>query len=385
MRRSIHASVLFSVGLLAGCEQGATNTYAPPPPPEVTVARAVRATVDETIESTGSTRAVESVEVRARVGGILAARHVQPGTRVERGALLFTIDARPFQAAVDRSRATAKAREIALRLAELEVTRVEELVRTRTGTQRELDQRLATRDAARADIDLAAAELRMAELDLEWTEVRAPIAGRISARLPDPGGLVTKDVTLLATIVNDAQVYAAYTLDERTLMTQRRRNEGKRPGEDGRPELEIRLGLIDDEGYPFVGRYDHAENQVDPATGTILIEALFDNPTGMIQAGQYVRLQALLGQREALLLPETAVLQDPRGRYVLVVGEDGVVQRRDVKAGKQVGRLRVVESGLAEEAWVVVDGLQRARPGTKVVAKPQAAAEPGAVAPVGTR
>ena len=383
MRRSIIVSGVLGVGLLAGCGQGATNAYAPPPPPEVTVARAVRATVDETIESTGSTRAAERVEIRARVGGILAARHVKPGARVEKGEHLFTIDPRPFQAAVDRARATLTAREITLKLAELEVGRVEELVRTRTGTQRELDQRLSAREGAKADIDLAAAELRMAELDLEWSVVRAPIRGRLSAPLPDPGGLVSKDMTLLATIVNDEKVFATYTLDERTLMTQRRRNEGKRPGEDGRPELRILLGLIDDEGYPFEGRYDHADNQVDPATGTILIEALFDNPTGMIQAGQYVRLQAILGQREALLLPETAVLQDPRGRFVLVVGEDGVVQRKDVKAGKQVGRRRVVESGLPDEAWVVVDGLQRARPGTKVVARPQAPAADAA--PVGTR
>jgi membrane fusion protein, multidrug efflux system len=250
------------------------------------------------------------------------------------------------------------------------VARFDELVKRGTSTQRELDQRVAARDAALATVDLASAELALAELDLEWTVVRAPISGRVDiGPPPEVGELVGHGMepTLLCTVIDDSKVYATYPLDEATVQRLRRANHGARPGEDGRPAYTVRLGTIEDAGYPFEGIFAHADNAVNPETGTITVEALFDNAAGVLMPGLFVRVQALLGEREAVLLPEAAVLQDQRGRFVWVVGDDDVVERRDVRLGPVVDGRRIIEEGLERDARVVVNGVQRARPGAKVV------------------
>jgi RND family efflux transporter MFP subunit len=368
---------------LAGCDSGAKNTYVPPPPAEVTVAAPVVEVVPETVESTGTLRGIETVPVRARVRGLIASRTFRGGERVEKGAVLFTIDPRPFEAAAAHARAQLQSKQVDLRLAELEVARYQELVRQGSSTQSELDQRLATRDAAKAAIELAQADLRIAELDLEWTVVRAPISGRTDlGPPPDVGALVGQsEPTLLCTITDDRKVYATYPLDEATVQRLRRAHDGKRPGEDGRPAYPVRIGLIDDVGYPYAGVFSRGDSALNPSTGTIQVEAELDNPTGMLMPGMFVRVQALVGQREALLVPEAAVLQDQRGRFVWIVGPDDTVARADVKIGPVVEGRRIIESGLTRDARVVVNGVQRARPGTKVV--PTVA--PATPAPVASR
>lgn len=366
---------LASALTLVACGGDDRNTYAPPPPAEVTVASPRVQVVPETIEATGTLRGIERVTVRARVRGFLEERHIQGGERVEQGAVLFTIDPRPFQAAVDRARALLEQRRVDLQLAELEVGRFDELVKRGTTTQRELDQRVAARDAALAAVDLATAELHVAELDLEWTVVRAPISGRVDVGPPpNVGELVGHGVepTLLCTVIDDSKVYATYPVDEATVQRLRRAHHGARPGEDGRPAYPVRLGTIDDVGYPHEGQFAHADNAVNPQTGTILVEALFDNASGLLMPGLFVRVQAILGEREALLVPEAAVLQDQRGRYVWIVGEGDVVERRDVRVGTVVEGRRIIEHGLEPDARVVVNGVQRARPGERVIARPVA-------------
>ncbi len=367
-------AALLAALTLSACDRGPSNAYVAPPPAEVTVAAPVAMIVSETVDATGSLRGVESVAVRARVRGFIASRTVQGGERVRKGELLFTIDARPFEAAVARARAELESKRVALRLADLEVVRIQELVRQGASTQREADQRIATRDAARADVDLAEANLRLAELDLEWTTVTAPISGRVNlGPPPDVGELVGQnEPTLLCTIVDDSRLYATYTLDEGTYQGLRRARASE--AKDDAAVYPVRMGLIDDAGYPFLGAYSHADNRVNPETGAITLEAVFDNPTGALMPGLYVRLQVLTGERPAILVPEVAVQQDQRGRYVLVVGQGDVVERRDVRIGRAVDDLRVVEDGLGGEERVVVNGVQRARPGATVVARAAAAA-----------
>lgn len=348
--------------VLAGCDGAATNTYAPPPPPAVKAAQPVARRVQETLELTGTTRALQGVEVRARVRGTIVEKLVHGGERVAQGAVLFRIDPRPFQAALERARAVVEQRRVGLRLAELEVARAEELFTRGTTTRRELDQRLADRDAVRAALSLAEAEARLTELDLEWSEVKAPIAGRVGIETPEVGQLVgSGETTLLCTIMDESQVYATYSVDEATLLRLRRRQ-----GEESQPGLTVRLGLLDEAGYPHVGRFDKADNRIYPDTGTITVEAVFENPDGLLLAGQFARLQVELGEKDALLVPDLAVLQDQRGRYLLVLGPGDEVLRREVEVGQEVGRLRAIASGLEPDAWVIVDGLQRARPGAVV-------------------
>lgn len=373
--RSLLAALAVPLAL-AACDGAGKNVYAPPPPPEVTVASPRVEVVPETIESTGTLRGAERVDVRARVRGYIQESHVDGGERVRQGDVLFTIDPRAFEAAFERARAQVEQRGVDLQLAELEVARFDELVRKGTTTQRELDLRVATRDAALAAVELATAELRLAELELEWTTIRAPISGRVDVGPPpEVGELVGgqgQEQMVLCTIIDDSQVYATYPLDEATLQRMRRANRGAAAGQDGPPAYPVRLGTIEDAGYPHQGTFAHADNTVNPDTGTITVEALFDNAAGHLMPGLFVRVQAIVGEREVMLVPEAAVLQDQRGRFVWVVGPDDVVARADVRVGPVVDGRRVIEAGLARDARVIVSGVQRARPGAKVVARTSA-------------
>lgn len=356
-------------GTVAGCRRPA-NAYIPPPPPEVAVARPERKTVPVTLDMTGTTRGVETVEVRARVRGFVQAKHVEDGQAVKAGDLLFTIDPREFDAAVQEAQAEVAAGRANLRLAEVNLARVRQSIEQRAASETELDRATAERDAAEAQVSLALARLARANLDLEFTSVRAPIDGRLGMRTVEVGQLVgAGEATLLGTIVNDTQVYATYHLEERRLLELYHGHESRRPGEDGRPNLVVLLGMADEEGYPHEGRFHKASNTVDPGTGTVAIEAIFDNPKRAILPGLFVRIRVLYGEEQALLVPDTAVLADQRGRYVLVVNDENVVERRDVTVGGVVDRRRAVKSGLDTDAWIVVNGLQRARPGAPVNAQ----------------
>jgi RND family efflux transporter MFP subunit len=358
---------------LTGCRPPARNAYVPPPPPEVTVATPTVREVEETLELTGVTRPFDQVEVRARVKGFVQKRHVEGGQRVKAGDLIYTIDPREFEATVRRWEAEVAAREATLRLAQTTLKRNEEASRSGAVSVIEVERATAERDAAVAQLDLSKAELTRAKLDLEFTLVRSPINGRLGVKTVDVGQLVgSGEATLLATIANDESVYAVYSIDERQVLELRSANENRRPGEDGRDLLEVRLGQANDEGYPFVGRFSKADTGIDARTGTITIEALFENSNGALLPGAFVRLQVLLGKAQATLIPESAIGADQAGRFALVVGDKDIVERRAVRVGAPVGRDRRILEGLAPTDRVIVNGLQRARPGSPV--KPQAQA-----------
>lgn len=352
--------------LCAGCKR-ATPAFAPPPPPEVTVAQPVTTRVPITLEYTGTTRGVEEVEVRARVRGFLEQKHVQDGKRVAKGDMLFSIDPRTFEAALAQARADQAAREADLRLAEVTLERTRQAVASNAVSKLEADRAVAQLDAAKAQVEQAKARVRAAELDLEFTQIRSPIPGRIGFVPVEVGDLVgATEPTLLARVINDEKIYATYDMDERTVLESRKANQNRRPGEDGRANVVVRLGLSNEEGFPHEGLFDRADNAVNPLTGTVRVESIFDNKDGTILPGSYVRVQPIFGEKEALTVPDVAVLSDQRGRFVLLVGKDGKVERRDVRVGEVVDRQRVILEGLDASANVIVNGLQRARPGIEV-------------------
>lgn len=384
MRSRLLTFGLLSALILGGCKKQ-QNAYVAPPPPEVTVAKPIQKTIPQTLEFTGRTRGIETVEVRARVKGFLQRKLVEGGRRVKAGDLLFEIDPRTFQAAVNQAKADVAVYEAQLRLAEVTVQRTQAAAAGNAISKQEVDKAVAERDAAGAQVDLAKARLAAAQLDLEFTQIKAPISGRLGIVTISEGELVgATDATLFATVINDSRVYASYDMTEMQVLEQRRTNDNKRPGEDGRGALTIRLGLSNEIGYPHVGTFDRADNTVDTGTGTLRIEAIFDNADGTILPGSYVRIQAILADREALLLPDVAVMSDQTGRYVYIVGPDGTVSRRNVTAGPVIDRLRRIDDGLTVDDTVIINGVQRARPGGKVTAvaeKPTPAAAPAPAAP----
>lgn len=355
-----------SMAVVAGCKRQPV-AFTPPPPAEVTVAKPVKRMVPIALEYTGTVRGYEEVEVRARVRGFLEKKHIQDGKRVTKGELLFSIDPRTFEATLARAKADQSAREADLRLAEVTLERTKQAGASNAVSKIEVDRAQAQRDAALAQVEQAKAVVRSAELDLEFTQIKAPISGRIGFVPVEVGDLVgATDPTLLARVINDEKVYATYDMEERTILESRKANQNRRPGEDGRPNLLVRLGMSNEVGFPHEGYFDRADNAVNPQTGTIRVESIFDNKDGTILPGAYVRVQPVYGEREAMTVPDTAVLLDQRGRYVLVVGAGNKVERRDVRVGEVVDRQRIIVEGLEESASVIVNGLQRARPGVEV-------------------
>lgn len=367
--RSLAALAIASALSLLACKRPAPQ-FAPPPPPEVTVASPTVREVERTLEFSGRTRGFEEVEVRARVKGFLAKKLTDGGNKVKAGDLLFVIDPREYQAAVDQSLARVASANAQLKLAELTLARAQEAMREQAATQLEVDQKQAMRDSAKADVALAQAQLDKAKLDLEFTEVRAPIDGRLSMVAVDAGQLVgAGEATLLATVINDSKIYARFEIDERTVLRLRREHANRRPGEDGNADLPLRLQLDGERGFPHAGMFQQGDNTVEVTTGTFAVDGLFPNADQEIIPGLFVRVQAVFGTEESMLVPDVAVLSDQLGKHVLVAAADGTVERRAVEIGRSLDGQREIRGGVSREDRVIVNGIQRARIGGKVNAK----------------
>ncbi|MEZ6235212.1 MAG: efflux RND transporter periplasmic adaptor subunit [Phycisphaerales bacterium] len=365
--------------LLSSCGQQRPE-YTPPGPPEVTVAHPVFRAIPDTLEFTATIRGAREVDIRSRVEGYLLVKHADGGIRVEENAELFTLDARPFAAAVREGEAVVLQREAELAQAEVELAAERDAMQRGGSNQLQINNAVAARDVAAALLSLAEAQLVRARLDEEWAVVRAPFGGRMSFSSVEEGDLISANQPL-ARIIEDSVVYAVYDIDERTLLELREKYNNLRPGEDGRPNLVVRLGRANDRGYPYVGRFYRAEAGVNPDTGTIRVEAEFDNPDGAILPGTFVRVQPVFGDRDAVLIPDLAVQADQQGRYVLVVDQDNVARRVAVRVnGPVYERMRPVQEIIGEslngdppptprltpDARVIVSGLQRVRDGTPV-------------------
>ncbi len=349
-----------------GCTKG--NEYVAPPPPQVTVSRPVQKTVTDYAEFNGVLEAAEFVEIRARVEGTLESIHFKPGARVKEGELLFVIDPKPFQAKLDEAGAELQRRLAELEQAKATLKRKELAYRASAVSEVEVIQATADRDVAKAAVEAARAAIRTAELNLSYTRIHAPIDGRIGLNLVDEGNLVgAGERTILATIVRDDPIHAYFSLNERDLLNYRRRPRNAESPANGDGDVPIFLGLSTQPDYPYEGRIDFLDNRVDPSTGTIKVRGTFSNSRQALWAGLFARIRVPVGTLEgALLVPESAVGTDQRGDYLLVVNDRNMVEYRAVKTGPIVDGFQVIDEGLSPGDRVVVNGLQRARPGIPV-------------------
>jgi len=369
--------------LLAGCGEGQKQQQAGPPPPAVTVAPPVQRTVTDYDEYVGRFIAVNSVEVRARVSGYLDAVHFTDGQLVKDGDLLFTIDKRPFQNAVAQARATLSAAQSNLAFTEADYTRGQQLVKEKTITDQTFEQRSQAFRNARAAVSGAEAQVRTAELDLEFTELRAPIAGRIGDRRVTPGNLVTGgtggNTTLLATIVSTDPIYFEFTFDEASYLRYER-NAGKGADIASRgASVPVGLKLIDEKDFSHDGRMDFVDNVIDRTSGTIRGRAVFANAKGVFTPGMFARVRVpATSPYQALLVPDTAIGSEQVRKYVLVVDAQNKTVQKYVTLGQLVdGKLRVIKEGLAADDKVIVNGIARVRPGQVVAPQAEGQAQPG--------
>ena len=416
-------SALTLIASLAGCESA--NKYAPPPPPEVTVSPPLRRAVKSYVEYTGTTRPFAQVDLRARVKGFLKKVDFQEGDQVKKDQVLMVIDEETFQvqvalakSKVDETRAAlekskqSKSREVAeaqltLDQAALAFTQVEDrrnrtLLARNAASREDIDKSEASTKkaaaqveadkanleqskadfqtniiAAQAQVDAAGAALRSAEIDLGYCRVGSPIDGWITRKLVDVGNLVGNgDATVLATVVRDDPIYAYMSVSEADLLMFRGLVSTGQRVDFRKTPIPLDLGLANETGFPHQGTLNYVDPVVDPATGTVQGRGLFPNADRAIIAGLFVRIRVpLRDDPNALLIPERARGADQQGTFVLVVGAGGKVERRSIVLGSQEGELHVVAEGLTPEDLVVIDGVQRARPGMIVNPQPPAEAK----------
>lgn len=364
------AALALAAVLLAACSRADAQSASAPPPPKVTVAEVVAREVTEWDEFTGRLEAVSSVAVRPRVSGSIAAIRFDEGAMVKKGDLLFEIDARPFQAEVDRLRAEFTRVQATVRRARNELERAQRLSSDNAMSPEEIDRRAAFAEESAAQVQAVQAALRAAELNLEFTRVTSPIDGRVGRAIVTAGNLVSSgpgDATLLTTVVSLDPIYASFDADEQIFQRYvALAREGKRASAR-QLGLPIRMALPGDEGFPHRGELDFLDNQIDSATGTIRGRAVFRNADRSLTPGSFVRLRLPgSGTYRAHLIQDRAVGTDLDKRFVYVVGRDGKVEYRAVQLGPVIDDLRVVRSGLAAGDVVVVNGLQRVRPGVQV-------------------
>jgi RND family efflux transporter MFP subunit len=362
--------VLFTVGLAAGCARPGGSPPSQPPPPQVSVATVIQKRIKEWDEFTGRFQAVETVEIRPRVSGYIDKVAFTEGGIVKAGDLLFVIDPRPYQAEYDRTVADLKRYKTALELARIESVRVQRLRESGAVSQEELDERTSGVAQAEANVAGAQAAVESAQLNLGFTRVTSPIAGRVSRAEVTRGNLVTggnNGGTLLSTVVSMDPIYLYFDADEQAYLRYTKMAEDGERQSSRDVANPVRVGLANEEGFPHEGRMNFVDNQLNPQTGTIRARAVLENEEGRFTPGLFARVQ-LVGSNEydAILIDDRAVNTDQSQKYVLVLGPDNKVEYRKVTLGRIVDGLRTVRQGLKPGDTVVVNGAQRVHPGVIV-------------------
>ena len=372
------AAFALTLAILAGCGTQAQE-FGTIAPAQVSVAAVVSRDITTTDEFTGRVAAVETVELRPRVGGYIERVDYVEGSEVKKGQVLFTIDASTYRAELERAQADLSRARSRSALAASELARAQKLSNARAISTEELEQRRAATAQAASDVNAAQAVVSLARLNLEYTQVRAPISGLAGRALVTTGNLAAPDSTVLTTLVSLNPVHVYFESDEQAYL--RHGNRTNTAGQDA--ARTVRVGLSSEEGYPHTGVLDFMDNQVDPRTGTLRARAVFDNTDRAFTPGLFARVQLVGSQsRKALLVDDKAVLTDQDRKYVYVVGDDKTAVRKDVVPGRLVDGLRVIESGLSAGDQVVVSGVQKIFfPGMPLDAKPQGTETAGA-APV---
>jgi len=364
-----HLSVLrgalaaVALAVLAACGKPQAQEGPPPGPPPVSVAAAIERDVIETDEFPGRIEAVESVEVRARINGYIQSVNFKPGAEVRKGELLFVIDPRPFEAEVARAEATLANMRAQFDLARTELARNEQLLADQATSKREYDDAAAKVRQLDAQIRANQAALDTARLNLAYTRVTAPINGRVGKAEITVGNLVQGEVPnspLLTTVVSSNPIYASFEADEGAYL--------KYIGKARGGALTVAVGLADEQGFPHNGRLEFVDNRVDPQSGTVRMRAILENPDGRFTPGLFARVKLgdAAAPRKAVLVADRAIGTDQSKRFVLVLNAENKAQYREVRTGRLVDGLRVIASGLQPGEVVVVNGLQRVRPGAPV-------------------
>jgi len=369
LRAGSRVLCLLLASLVGGCRKEAPK--APPAtPPEVMISRPLQRMVTDCIDATGTTSALESVDIRARVTGWLLSMNYTPRAKVTKDQLLFVIDPKPFQAKLDQAKADLVRSKATLALADFEAKRMKGLREQEVAADVEYAQKAAALEQAKANVAANEAAVAQAQLNLDYTQVQSPIAGTVSRNLVDVGNLVgAGDYTLLTTVVNEETVYAYFDLSELDLIAVVRTRDSRAGSQPVNQKIDfpVFLALADETGYPHQGRLDFVETTVDSRTGTIRARGVFPNPRGIILPGMFVRIRLPISQpKMALMVTERAMGVDQGQHYVLIVNDQKLVEPRRVKVGQIEGGLRVLQEGLSPTDWVIVSGLQRARPGFTV-------------------
>lgn len=334
------------------------------PPPAVLVEPAEQTPIADQAEFIGRAAAVDKVDLRARVKGFLGPRKFKDGDNVKKDEIVFTIEPETYQAAVDQKKAQRDSAQAALTNADLQLSRAAELLRTNTGTKATYDQRLSEQLQARANLDDAEAQLQEAELQLSWTEIKAPIGGLIGRAMASPGNIVGPETGLLATIVNERRIRAFFSVPQADLLSVRRDLRAGAP-------LAVQLRLADGKLYAEKGKVDFIDVEVDPATDGQAVRAVFENADELLTDGQTVRVIVEGNAPEKVLaIPQPALAIDQTGPYVYVVDSRNIVEQRRIGIGFIRDGLIAVTSGLKDGEEVVVQGQQRVRPGATVETRP---------------
>lgn len=359
----------------SGAAASAAATPAAAPPPEVTVSLPVYKELVEWDEYTGQFAAVDDVEVRARVSGYIESIHFEDGQTVARGDLLFVIDPRPFQIDLDSAKAQLDEAVARLDVANRQLERTTRLRKDNIVAATELDQRIGEAAAAKASVAALEAAVRAAELNLEYTRVTAPIAGRVGRHEVSVGNLVTGgsggNTTMLTTIVSLDPIYFEFDISEANLLAYQRAIADGRLQSTREHPVPVAVRLTDERQWSREGTIDFIDNQVDRGAGTIRARAVFANADGFITPGQFGRLR-LPGSElyKAILLPDSAIVTDQAQKLVMTVAEDGTVVPKVVRTGPMELGLRIIREGLAPTDRVIVNGLMRVRPGMQVTPQP---------------
>ena len=361
------AAALPAVIALAGCDQ--RNSYVPPPPPKVTVAQPVTGSVTLYLQATGNSAAINTGNLVARVPGFVETINYKDGDLVKKGQVLFTIEPESYKLKLDQSQAAEESARATLKQNEADFERQKNLVKTSAVSQSAYDASLAVRDNARANLQQAEINTKLAAINYGYTSVAAPYDGIVTARQVSIGDYVggTSTPTVLASIVQLDPIYVNFTVDEQDVLRIRAeiRKRGLTP--EDLKKVPVEVGLQTEEGYPHQGMLDYASPTVDASTGTLSARAILHNPDRVLLPGLFVRVRVPTGTLDdALQVPETALGTDQGGRYLLAVGKDDVVEQRKVVVGPRNGTLRVIEKGIGPDDRVIVAGLLRAIPGQKV-------------------
>lgn len=365
---SMLALALAATGVLGGCDD--SNHYVAPPPAKVTVALPEQRQITPYLETTGSTAAVNQTNLVARVAGYVEDIKYKDGSLVTKGTILFVIEPEPYRVRLEQAKAAKAGAEASLKQLEADYQRQSDLVKRQVVSHSTLESSLAARDSAQSKLDQAVLDIRQAEINLGYTEVKAPFDGIVTARQVSVGELVGAGATtVLAMITQIDPIYVNFTIAETAVVEARERL--RKSGEtvaDLIGKLPIEVGLQNDKDYPIKGVLDYAAPLVDPSTGTLALRGIFQNPKRQLLPGYFVRVRVPMSNepKRMLMVPEVALGSDQSGRYVFLVNGDNIVEQRKVTVGAKVEDMRVITSGLTADDRVVTTGLLRAVPGQKV-------------------